>query len=69
MVEVTATSPSFSAGSALHYCCMLLPLLLLLVVGMISCYHHLHLASYCGQRHVGDLGWRLMLIEHYHHCL
>ena len=45
------------------------PCLQPVVVGRISCYHHLHLASYCGQRHVGHLGWRLLLVDqhdHYH---
>ena len=46
---------------------MVLPSLLLVIVGMISCYHHLHLASFCSQRHAGDLGWRVRLIHHYHH--
>ena len=42
------------------------PCLQLVVVGRISCYHHLHLASYCGQRHVGHLGWRVLLVDHHH---
>ena len=43
------------------------PCLQLVVVGRINCYHHLHLASYCGQRHVGHLGWRVLLVDHQDH--
>ena len=43
---------------------MFLPLLLLLVVGMSRCYQHHHLECNCGQHHVGQLGCRVILIDH-----